>query len=545
MHVSKKTHQGMLPQSPALEPVSADTLTGQHETGHRRPAGAPGVQHGRGETAETQRHSEAPKGDEEAGREAHPYVFVIDKHGKPLMPCHPARARKLLRSGRAAVAHRSPLVIRLRDRAASESEVAELEIGIDPGSKFTGIALFAAKQGVRQGRYAIEVSHRGDAIRGLLKRRAAHRRRRRTANLRYRAPRFSNRRRPAKWQAPSLRHRVETTMSWVSRLQRWAPVAAMHVERAAFDAHLLQNPEISGIEYQQGTLVGTEIRQYLLAKWHRKCAYCDAAGRPLNIDHIFPRARGGSSRISNLTLACAACNQDKGARDVREFVTDPARLAKILRQAKTSLRDAAAVTTTRWALWRALTATGMPVHVATGGRTKWNRLRTGLPKTHAMDALHVGEMKAVTAYPATTLTVKCTGRGSYRRTSPDANGFPRLRRGRTKSVHGFQTGDYVRAIVPAGKKKAGIYVGRVAVRKGGTFNIASSAGLAEHIGWRYCRLVQRADGYQHEIKHPGGERTVTVLPHRSEGGTQTRDLSPFQGAERRRSAKGVAPRSRS
>jgi hypothetical protein len=44
-----------------------------------------------------------------------------------------------------------------------------------------------------------------------------------------------------------------------------------------------ENPEIGGIEYQQGTLAGFEVREYLLAKWDRRCAYCDATDTPLNV----------------------------------------------------------------------------------------------------------------------------------------------------------------------------------------------------------------------------------------------------------------------
>ncbi|MEV4382152.1 RNA-guided endonuclease IscB, partial [Streptosporangium sp. NPDC049644] len=180
--------------------------------------------------------------------------------------------------------------------------------------------------------------------------------------MRYRAPRFLNRTKPKGWLAPSLRHRVETTMSWVARLTRWAPVTAVHVEKVSFDTHTLSaGKPLEGVEYQQGTLAGYEVREYLLTKWGRACAYCGASGLPLNLDHIHPRSRGGSDRISNLTLACIRCNQTKNATPVQEFLKDkPELLTKILKQAKAPLRDAAAVNTTRWALWQALKTTGLP-----------------------------------------------------------------------------------------------------------------------------------------------------------------------------------------
>ncbi|MCW2917748.1 MAG: endonuclease domain protein [Actinomycetia bacterium] len=394
------------------------------------------------------------------------------------------------------VARHTPFVIRLKDRTVADSSVRGVQVGIDPGSKHTGISVFITSGGSRAGMYSIQLDHRGGQIRDKLASRAALRRGRRSRNLRHRAPRFLNRTKPKGWLAPSLRHRVDTTLSWVSRLTRWAPVSAVHLERVCFDTHLMSaGRALSGVEYQQGTLAGYEVREYLLAKWDRTCAYCGATGIPLNIDHIQPRSRGGSDRISNLALACIPCNQEKDATPVQEFLKDqPALLQRILARAKAPLRDAAAVNATRWALWRALEQTGLPVHTASGGRTKWNRSRTGSPKSHTLDALHVGVLDTVTVRPATMLVVKATGRGTYCRTRTDRYGFPRLRLPRTKTVRGFRTGDLVQAVVPTGKK-AGVHTGRVAVRSTGSFNITTAAGLVQGINHRHLRLLQRADGY--------------------------------------------------
>jgi 5-methylcytosine-specific restriction endonuclease McrA len=434
-------------------------------------------------------------------------VFVLDKHGRPLQPCTAARARKLLAAGRAVVHRHTPFVIGLTDRAVAQSQVPGVEVGIDPGSKFTGVAVFRTDRDSRTGLFAIEVRHRGGQIRDKLSARAALRRGRRSRSLRYRAPRFLNRSKPQGWLAPSLRHRVETTMSWVDRLRRWAPVAQIHVERVAFDTQLLQNPDIAGVQYQQGTLAGYELRGYLLEKWHRTCAYCGAQNVPLNVDHIHPRTRGGSDRVSNLTLACIPCNQNKGSTPVEVFLAGrPAVLARIKRQVKTPLRDAAAATSTRRALWRALADTGLPVKVATGGRTKWNRHRTGAPKTHTLDALHVGELDTVSRWPRTALVATGTGRGGYSRTRADKFGFPRLRLPRTKQIHGFTTGDLVRAVVPTGLKR-GTHTGRVAVRSTGSFNIRTRTALVQGIHHRHVRLLQRADGWAYTTQEEG-ERTV-------------------------------------
>lgn len=118
----------------------------------------------------------------------------------------------------------------------------------------------------------------------------------------------------------------------------------------------------------------------------------------------------------------------------------------------------------------------------------------GIPKTHALDAECVGEVEQVRGWNQPTLVVKATGRGKYARTTVTKYGFPRGILMRAKLVHGFQTGDMVRAVVPKGKK-AGVHIGRVAVRARGNFNIQTKETLVQGINWRYCHLLSRADGY--------------------------------------------------
>lgn len=144
-----------------------------------------------------------------------------------------------------------------------------------------------------------ELSHRGSRIRDALTARRAHRRHRR-GSLRFRTKRFGNRRRDEGWLAPSLRHRVETTMAEIALIRRWAPIGALAMELVRFDMQAIEDPGISGTGYQQGTLAGYEIREYVLEKWGRHCAYCGEINVPVEVDHIEPRSRGGSDRPSNL-----------------------------------------------------------------------------------------------------------------------------------------------------------------------------------------------------------------------------------------------------
>jgi len=115
-------------------------------------------------------------------------------------------------------------------------------------------------------------------------------------------------------------------------------------------------------------------------------------------------------------------------------------------------------------------------------------------KTHTLDALCVGDIIGVVSYPDQVIVAKATGRGGYARTRTNSYGFPRLRLPSTKAVHGFQTGDLVRADVPTGTK-AGVHIGRVAVRSSGSFNISTTAGLIQGISHRYCTILQRSDGW--------------------------------------------------
>jgi 5-methylcytosine-specific restriction endonuclease McrA len=138
-------------------------------------------------------------------------------------------------------------------------------------------------------------------------------------------------------------------------LRRWAPIDSLSVERVKFDMQKMQTPAISGIEYQQGELAGFEVREYLLEKWGRQCAYCGIENVPLEVEHIVARSNGGSNRVSNLTLACRCCNRKKGQLPIEQFLKrKPELLKQILAKSKRPLRDAASVSATRNTLFKAL-----------------------------------------------------------------------------------------------------------------------------------------------------------------------------------------------
>ncbi|GAA6621684.1 RNA-guided endonuclease IscB [Scytonema sp. NUACC26] len=434
-------------------------------------------------------------------------VFVIDTNKKPLNPIHPAQARQLLRNGKAAVFKHFPFTLILKE-ACPDAPVQPLRIKIDPGSKTTGIALVNDVSG--EVIFAAELKHRGFAIRESLTSRKQLRRSRRNRKTRYRQPplhewfRKGNKQpypkqRREGWLSPSLKSRIDNIKTWVERLRKVAPIEAISQELVCFDIQLIRHPNIQGKEYQQGTLFGYETREYLLEKWNRQCAYCRIKDILLQIEHIQCRAKGGSNSITNLTLSCEKCNLKKGTKDIKDFLKkDPTRLEKILKQAKLPLADAAAVNTTRFALLESLKATGLPVETGSGGLTKLNRTQRNLPKTHYFDACCVGQStpEKLIVKGIKPLLITAIGHGTRQMCRTDKYGFPNRHCSRTKFHFGFQTGDIVKAIVTSGKK-IGQYVGRIATRATGSFNISTKTGLIQGISYKYCKRIHAKDGYSY------------------------------------------------
>jgi 5-methylcytosine-specific restriction endonuclease McrA len=421
------------------------------------------------------------------------FVFVLDTHKKPLNPCTPGVARSLLKSGKAAVFRRYPFTIILKK--AVDAPIEPCTLKIDPGSKVTGFAILQRSKVF----FGAELTHRGSAIKASLESRRALRRGRRNRHTRYRQPRFLNRTRSEGWLAPSLQHRVETTLTWVNRFIKLCPISSITMELVRFDLQQIENPEISGVEYQQGELAGYEVREYLLNKWNRQCTYCKKENIPLQVEHIQPKSKGGSNRISNLCLACEPCNLKKGTQDIAQFLSKkPELLKQIQTQAKRPLKDAAAVNSTRWVLFARLKETGLLVTTGSGGKTKFNRMRLGLLKEHWLDAACVGDVTEMEVLTTQPLKIKATGHGTRQMCRTDKYGFPSRYVPRFKFVHGFQTGDIVKAIVTKGKK-IGTYLGRVAVRLKGSFNISDKTGLIDSVSYKYCQIVQKKDGYGYTL----------------------------------------------
>ena len=420
------------------------------------------------------------------------FVFVLDTNKQPLEPVQPGQARRLLNLGQAALYRRYPFTIILK-YVVPNPEIKPHQLKIDPGSKTTGLAIVQGEKLI----WGAELTHRGQQIKNDLESRRAIRRNRRNRKIRYRKPRFLNRARKPGWLPPSLESRIKNIVTWVNRICRYVPIAGISQELVKFDTQAMQNPELSGKEYQQGELAGYEVREYLLEKWGRKCAYCGVVDAPFEIEHIQSKSKGGSNRVSNLTLACHDCNQAKGNQDIRDFLSKkPDILSRILKQASQPLKDATAVNSTRWALFQQLKQTGLPVEVSTGGRTKYNRTRFGLTKTHWLDAACVGKVEVLQVFTKQPLLIAAKGWGNRQMCATNKHGFPVRHRTRCKTFFGFRTGDMVRAILPSGKF-AGTHVGRLTVRESGVFEMKTPLGRVSPVRHKYCKSIHRNDGYMY------------------------------------------------
>jgi len=434
-------------------------------------------------------------------------VFVLNNQKQPLMPCRPARARRLLRSGKAAVFRRYPFTIILKER--NDGATQPISLNIDPGSRTTGVALVALFQRGAVAIAALHLEHRSFVIKSNLDSRRAIRRSRRHRKTRYRQPRFLNRTRPAGWLPPSVNSRVENVATWANRLKRLAPISQANVETVRFDTQKLENSAISGIEYQQGTLFGFEVREYLLRRHQHICAYCQGLSKDpiLEVEHVMPRTLGGSNRVANLVIACWTCNNDKGSLHPANWQSVCAgkkdalnqrraqQMGKVLAGYRPTLKDAAAVNATRYAVGRAIKNLLANTQFWSGGRTKKNRSAQNYPKDHWIDAACVGPQGGqVFLECQSLLVVTAQGHGSRQMCRMDRYGFPRTNAKQQRTVKGFSTGDIVKAVVTRGKKQ-GTYSGRVAVRASGSFNIKTAEGTIQGISHRFCKKRHAADGY--------------------------------------------------
>ncbi len=299
-------------------------------------------------------------------------VYVINKHGKPLMPCKPRKARKLLKQGKAKVIKRTPFTIQLL--FGSSGYTQEITLGVDAGSKHIGISATTEKEEL----FSAEVELRNDIV-DLLSTKRQNRRTRRN-RLRYRKARFNNRikRKKEGWLAPSIEHKIQTHLSTIEKVHQILPISKIIAEVASFDIQKIKNPDIQGKEYQQGEQLDFwNVREYVLFRDNHTCQHCKGKSKDkiLNVHHIQSRKIGGDSPDNLITL-CETCHNDYHTGKL-----------KLNLKRGQSFRDAAFMGIMRWAFYNKLKELYPNVKLTYGYITKNTRIRNNLPKEHRVDAL--------------------------------------------------------------------------------------------------------------------------------------------------------------
>lgn len=312
------------------------------------------------------------------------FVYVLNKYGKPLMPCQPRKARILLRDGKAKVIQREPFTIQLLYGSSGYKQ--KVSLGIDAGSKHVGASASTQKKEL----YASQTELRGADIVKLLSTKRELRRSRRNRKTRYRKARFLNRvsHKQKGWLAPSIENKIIAHLRIVADICRMLPIFSITVETAGFDIQKIQHPDIAGTEYQQGEQLGFwNVREYVLFRDGHTCQCCHGKSKDkiLNVHHIESRKTGGDAP-NNLITLCETCHTGYH----RGTVKLPKTIHRGMR-----FRDAAFMGIMRWAFYERLKKLYQNVHMTFGYITKNKRIKNNIAKTHTTDAFCIaGNLEA-------------------------------------------------------------------------------------------------------------------------------------------------------
>ena len=405
-------------------------------------------------------------------------VYVLNVNGQPLMPTNRrGKVKWLLRQGRAKVVRRCPFTIQLLYETGNHTQPVTL--GVDAGSKVIGLSATTQAKEL----YAAEVQLRTDVVE-LLSARRAFRAARRNRTTRYRKPRFDNRRKPSGWLAPSIRQKINTHIQAVKQVHRILPITKIIVEVAAFDIQKIKNPDISGAQYQQGEQSGFwNIREYVLWRDGHACqGRKGCKEQVLNVHHIESRMTGGNAP-NNLITLCERCHNDyhKG-------------VLKLNLKRGQSLRDAAFMGITRWAVYGELIEIYQDVKLTYGYITKNARIANGLTKTHAVDARCVSGNATVSASNDVYYQKAARKRNRQIHKATILMGGYRKLNQAPKYVYGYQLFDKVLY-----NSEVGFVFGR---RSSGSFDIRKLDGekLTAGVSYKKLKLLEARKSILTEVK---------------------------------------------
>ena len=312
-------------------------------------------------------------------------VYVINKNGQPLMPTeNHAKVRVLLKSGKAKVVKKCPFTIQLLYDSTNHTQ--KVTLGVDSGSRHIGISATTKDKVL----FEADVELRNDIV-DLLSTRRELRHSRRNRKIRYRKPRFDNRKRKDIWLAPSVQQKVDSHLTMIEKVRKILPISDIVAEVASFDIQKIKNPSISGAEYQQGEQLDFwNVREYVLFRDGHTCQCCKGKSKDkiLNVHHIESRKTGGDAP-NNLITLCETCHTGYHKGTVK--------LPKTIHRGM-SFRDATFMGIMRWAFYNKLKEIYPNVSLTYGYITKHTRIENDLPRDHYIDARCIsGNPKAVSS----------------------------------------------------------------------------------------------------------------------------------------------------
>ena len=297
-----------------------------------------------------------------------PKIFVIDKEGKPCLPTHPARARKLLREGKARVLNVVPFTIQLE--RVIENPVGSFTVGIDDGAKYVGIAVIneKTKEVVFRGTIQLRVD-----VSRKMKQRASYRKARRSRKVRHRKARFSNRKHSM--PQPSIRQRKESILRVVKDLKKVLNITEAVIEQGQFDVSSIQaGKQLVGVEFQQGEYEGRNFRAKVLWRDNYTCQHCGAQEN-LNAHHILPRIDGGTNTPKNGITLCKKCHD---ALHAGEWV---------LKVKPATFKYPMHLMQGKQYIFNLLSSLGMKVESCVGWMTAYWRKKIKIEKSHSNDSI--------------------------------------------------------------------------------------------------------------------------------------------------------------
>lgn len=299
-------------------------------------------------------------------------VFIIAKNGQPLMPTsRHGKVKHLLKQGKAIVVNNCPFTIKLT--YGSKMYTQDITLGVDAGSKSIGISASTESKEL----FTSEITLRNDIVK-LLSEKRQYRRTRRN-RLRYRKPRFLNRKKTKQqnWLAPSIRHKINSHLKIISDIHKILPVTKIITEVASFDIQKIKNPDISGTDYQNGEQLNFwNVREYVLFRDNHICQHCKGKSKDkiLNVHHIESRQTGGNAP-NNLITLCKTCHK-KHHKNLINF--------KIPR--KPNFKHETFMGIMRWAFYNKLKELYPDVNLTYGYLTKNTRILNDLAKSYSADA---------------------------------------------------------------------------------------------------------------------------------------------------------------